>query len=328
MNNLDEALAKFLRKECTEEELKEVNDWLKESDENAQHFFEWEEAFYIGKQVQKEDQEKLAKAEAALFNRIEREKKKVSKRYTLSRIMQYAAIGIGVILTVALSYSSYKEKQEVNNLVTIVSGNSIRELHLDDGTKVWLNKNTTFTYSVHYAKRERTVYLNGEAYFEVRKNSEMPFVVQSEAMQVRVLGTTFNLKSQKESSSAVATLLEGEIEVKGNNNEGLIVLLPGQVAELNGLTKQLLLKQAGAGIDKWNTNEFVFNQAKITDIARALAEFYQVKIHLASDIDAENTYSGVLKKKERVEDMLLLMTYSIPVNYKVVGDSILLSSKE
>ena len=90
------------------------------------------------------------------------------------------------------------------------------------------------------------------------RNPEKPFVVQSEVMQVRVLGTVFNLKSDKAKMSAVATLLKGEVEVKGNHGEGMIILAPGQKAELNGMTRRLVVKQVDTGIENWHNNEFVF----------------------------------------------------------------------
>lgn len=327
MDNLEEVIGRFLRKECTEEELKNINDWLKESDANAQKFFQWEEAYYIGKNASWNDEMIAAKAEAALFERIEREEKKQIKGRVLFRIMQYAAIFVGAVLAVTIGYTSYVEKEEANRMITITSGESIKELLLRDGTKVWLNKNTTFKYSAHYSTQNRSVYLDGEAYFEVEKNPKKPFVVQSKAMQVRVLGTTFNLKSSKDKPSAVATLIKGEIEVKGNNEEGMIVLTPGQKAELNGVTKRLVVKQIDTGVDKWNTNEFIFRQADIYTIARTLEQYYGVKLILAPEIDPKTTYSGVLKKKDTVEEMLYLITHSIPINYKVVGNSVFLSSK-
>lgn len=327
MNNIDEVIGKFLRKECTEEELVRMNDWLKESDENARKFFQWEEAYYIGQHNCWEDKCNTEKAEKALFDRIEREDKKRGKGRFVYRMLQYAALFVGVVYAATAGYSAFLKRQEASKMVTVTSGDSVRELLLGDGTKVWLNKHTTFKYSAQYNEANRSVYLDGEAYFEVEKNPKMPFVVQSKAMQVRVLGTTFNLKSEAEKPSAVATLVQGEIEVKGNHEEGLVVLSPGQKAELNGVTKRLVVKQVDTGIDKWNTNEFVFKQADIYMIARTLEQYYGVKLILDPEIDAQSTYSGSLKKKDTVEEMLNLITHSIPVRVKVVGNSVFLSSK-
>ena len=203
---------------------------------------------------------------------------------------------------------------------------TIKELKLPDGTKVWLNKNTTLKYPHEFAGKGRKVYLEGEGYFEVMRNPEKPFVVQSEVMQVRVLGTVFNLKSDKAKMSAVATLLKGEVEVKGNHGEGMIILAPGQKAELNGMTRRLVVKQVDTGIENWHNNEFVFEKADLYTIARTLENSYGVRVILAPNIDVSKTYSGTLKKKESVGAVLNLIKNAIPLEYKIVGNSVFLSS--
>ena len=172
--------------------------------------------------------------------------------------------------------------------------------------------------------------MEGEAYFEVKRNTEKPFIVRSEAMQVRVLGTVFNFKSDKTNRSAVATLIKGEIEVKGTHEEGMIVLAPGQKAELNAVTRRLVVKQVDTGIENWHNNQFVFEKADIFTIARTLENSYGVKIILAPDMDATKTYSGTLKKKDSVEETLNLIksTNALPIEYKIVGNSVFLSSKK
>lgn len=213
-------------------------------------------------------------------------------------------------------------------LLAVTTKNEIKELKLPDGTKVWLNKHTTLKYPREFSEKGRLVYLEGEGYFEVQRNPEKPFTVQSEAMQVRVLGTVFNLKSDKTRMSAVATLLRGEIQVKGNHEEGMIVLSPGQKAELNGMSKKLIVKQVDTGFENWHNNQFVFEKADIFTIARTLENSYGVKIILAPDIDVKNTYSGTLMKKDDIEAVLGLIRNVIPIEYKVVGSSVFLSSKK
>lgn len=112
--------------------------------------------------------------------------------------------------------------------------------------------------------------MEGEGYFEVKKNSSKPFVVHSESMQVRVLGTIFNLKTDQANRSAIATLVQGEIEVKGNHNEGMIVLTPRQEAELDGVSHRLMVRQIDTGIEHWHNNSFAFESADIFTIARTL----------------------------------------------------------
>ena len=152
---------------------------------------------------------------------------------------------------------------------------------MPDGSKVWLNNASTLKYPHEFSEKERNVYLEGEAYFEVTKNRHKPFIVQSDAMRVRVLGTTFNFKSDKRCRIAEATLIEGEIEVKGNKEEGQIILAPGQRAELNKNNGRLTVKQVDAKLDAvWHDNLIPFQKADIFTITKAfcLLTFKRIKL--------------------------------------------------
>lgn len=204
----------------------------------------------------------------------------------------------------------------------------MEKLKLSDGTKVWLNKNSTLKYPREFSAERRKVWLDGEAHFEVTKQGGKPFVVQCEAVEVKVLGTVFNLKSDKRNKSAVTTLIKGEVQVKGNHNEGMITLLPGQKAELNGTTSRLVVKQMDKGFENWHNDEFIFREADVNIIARTLEKSYGIKAILSPDINVDKTYSGTLKKKEDVHDVLDCIKNSVPIDYKIVGKNVFLSSKK
>lgn len=329
INKLDEELmARFLMGECSEEELRRVNAWLDESGEHARELFRVEEIYHLGRTDESADAKKTEKAEKQLFKRLKQEE---AKRYKVRRMytwMRYAAMLIGIFFISGLSYHIYQTHNEANALVAVTARDEVKELMLPDGTKVWLNKHTTLKYPRDFSDKTRSVYMEGEAYFEVKRNKEKPFLVRSEAMQVRVLGTVFNMKSDKTNRSAVATLIKGEIEVKGNHDEGMIVLAPGQKAELNAVSRRLVVKQVDTGIENWHNNQFVFEKADIFTIARTLENSYGVRIILAPDMNSTKTYSGTLMKKKGVEEMLNQIKNVIPVEYKIVGNSVFLSPQK
>lgn len=320
----DEVLARFLMGECTEEELREVNAWLQESEEHARELFALEEIYQLGK-ADVVCGKNIGKAERLLFKRLEREKGRQLRMRQMHGWMRYAAMVVMLFLLGGMGYAIYWQQNPEETLLTVTARDQVKELMLPDGTKVWLNRYTMLKYPSEFSGKKRKVYLEGEGFFEVKHNPEKPFVVQSEAMQVRVLGTVFNLKSNKASMSAVATLVKGEIEVKGNHDEGMIILSPGQRAELDGNTKRLVVKQVDTGIENWHDNSFVFQNADILTIARMLENSYGVKIILAPDLNTTKTYSGTLKKKENVKAVLDLIKLSIPIRYKIVGSSVFLS---
>lgn len=324
----DEILARFLMGECTEDELREVNSWLGESTENTRELFRLEEIYHLGKIDDTSDENDVEKAEKRLFKRLEQEKSKQHKVRRIYGWMRYVAMFIGIFILGGVGYMLFQNQDRSEPLLTVTTQDAIKEMKLPDGTTVWLNKNTTLKYPREFLASGRKVYLEGEGYFDVKRNPERPFIVQSEAMQVKVLGTVFNFRSDKVKMSAVATLLKGEIEVKGNHEEGMIVLAPGQKAELNGVTRRLVVKQVDTGFENWHDNQFIFDKADIYTIARTLENSYGVKIILAPDIDVKKTYSGTIKKKKNVEEVLNLIKNAVPVEYKVVGGSVFLSSKK
>lgn len=331
MRNLSEEITnKYLAGQCSEEELIEVNAWISESDENARQLFQMEEIYHLGKFPLYADEQRIAHAEKRLYKQLEQEAKKKTKVLYMRRLMQYAAILIvALLMGGGIGYWFFQQAEEHQMLVAVANDGIVKEVVLPDGTKVWLNNASTLKYPREFSEKERNVYLDGEAYFEVTKNRHKPFTVESDAMRVRVLGTTFNFKCDKRSRIAEATLIEGEIEVRGNKDEGQIILAPGQRAELNRNSGRLTVKQVDAKLDAvWHDNLIPFNKANIFTIAKSLERFYDVKIILSPDIRSDKTYSGVLKKKSTIESVLQSLQNSIPIEYKIVGDNIFIYSDE
>ena len=329
MRNLsEEIINRYLTGQCSEEELIEVNAWMKESEENARQLFRMEEIYHLGKFDQYANEQRILRAERRLNKKLDEEKRKQRKTaLNMQHWMKYAAM-IAVILVIGggLGYWLYQNGNDQQMMVAVANEGIVKEIILPDGTKVWLNNSATLKYPREFSEKERNVYLDGEAYFEVTKNRHKPFTVQSDAMRVRVLGTTFNFKSDKNCRIAEATLIEGEIEVKGNKEEGQIILAPGQRAELNKNNGRLTVKQVNAKLDAvWHDNLIPFQQADIFTISKALERFYDVKIILSPDIQADKTYSGVLKRKSNIESVLKSLQNSIPIDYKIVGNNIFIS---
>ena len=243
---------------------------------------------------------------------------------TRMRILAAAAAVILLCLSVGTVYLY----MQPTSLQTVSTMAETRNVILPDGSSVLLNRHSSLSYPKRFKSDNREVQLTGEAYFEVTKNRHKPFTVQSDAMRVRVLGTTFNFKSDKNCRVAEATLIEGEIEVKGNKEEGQIILAPGQRAELNKKSGRLTVKQVDAKLDAvWHDNLIPFQKADIFTITKALERFYDVKIILSPDIRADKTYSGVLRRKSTIDSVLTSLQNSIPIDYKIVGSNIFISPK-
>ena len=295
MSKLNEdIIIRYLENRCSEEDFVLINEWMKESDENAGELFRMEEIYQLGK-FPFEEENLVARAERRLGRRLEQENQKKQEVFKLRSVLRYAAAIVGVmVLAAGLAYWFRNKAEEL--VVASAAHGQVREMLLPDGTKVWLNQSSVLKYPRAFEGKERHVYLDGEAYFEVARNHEKPFMVKSPAMDVRVLGTSFNIKCRPDNSFAETTLIEGEVEVKDKSDKGRITLLPGQKAVLNRVTGRMQVKQVDPKMEiVWHNDLIPFEKSSIFQIAAALERFYGVKIILSPDVDSTNTYSGVLR---------------------------------
>lgn len=227
------------------------------------------------------------------------------KTRRLYRLFKYAAV-VAVLLVVSVFSFNYWSSSPQEKWLSVVTGSQeTKDIVLSDGSRVWLNENSVLKYPENFSTAEREVKVEGEAYFEVNKDRHRPFTVYNDAMSVQVLGTKFNFKASPSCRIAEASLIEGEIKVKGNKDEGSITLVPGQRVELNTVTGRMNVRESNTALDAvWHDNLIPFKNANIFSIAETLETLYKVDIILSPDIDGTETYSGVLRKKESVGDVL------------------------
>lgn len=314
----------FFEGKCSDEEKKTVLAWVNESKQNMEQFLKLEEIYFLGRHNISD--EKCDRAKQKILQRIEnQEKGRKLKSIRLYSIMRYAAVFVGVLVLSIFAYLHFSN--ENNSMIRFATAEGeTKQLVLPDGSKVWLNENTSLEYPENFEDDIRLLSLNGEAYFEVTSNKHKPFVVKGSTMQIEVLGTKFNFKSSDKCRIAEASLLEGEIKASGNANEGLITLSPGQKVELNTYTRQMKVSNTDAEIDAIWHNDFVqLKNANIYDIALMLERIYNVNIVLSPEINKGNTYSGVLQKKKNIDEVLDILSHTIHFNYVINKRNIFIS---
>lgn len=322
----EEILLNYLNNSCTEEDLSSLNQWLSESEENRELLISYE-AIYKSKNLQRYNSPDFVQARLDRFyKRLECEMKSQTKvkRNSIKKWMQYAAIITGLAVVSVTTYLLVYN--DIDQLI-VENNEDVQQLFLPDGTKVWLNKSAQLKYPEKFDGKTRSVYLEGEAYFEIVHNSDQPFIVETSALEVTVTGTTFNINSSSQSEVASVTLIEGEVRVHGKSNEGLLTLLPGQRAELNRTTRKIqVVESQHAELDGlWRDGLIPFQHASIGQIANILEKLYKVNIHLTSDI-SQTTYSGVLKKHDSIYVVLRSLKNSIPIKYSIEGSDVYISN--
>ncbi len=195
------------------------------------------------------------------------------------KIMRYAAAVAVLIMSSIFGYYYLNDTSPVP-IAQIVSTKSGELVVLNDGSKVWLNNNTSLTYPERFGRSNRTVTLNGEAFFEVEKNPEKPFIIKTQNAETKVLGTSFNVNSNEQTTEVMVTT--GRVEVSSSNNEKVVVT-PGYTAKVQSET---LSSFATTNLNylSWKTGEFTFNETELTKVVADLNAYHNGQIRLENDL--------------------------------------------
>lgn len=204
------------------------------------------------------------------------------------------------------------------------------EVTLPDGTQVCLNGGTTLTYDNRsFGKAERRVELQGEAFFDVRRNESVPFIVRCSDVQVRVLGTRFNVENYPEESRTSVTLESGKVSMQTDDASEGCVLAPDQQAVYDRTTRQLSKRTVDATeAMAWMEGKMVFSDLPLEEIARKLERRFNVRIVIQDEPLRQSRYNGTFDTGEGWQRILsLLSTMDSQLQYRVSGGTIHLYRK-
>ncbi len=173
---------------------------------------------------------------------------------------------------------------------------------LVDGTQVQLNSGASLTYPTHFDEHTRTVFLDGEAYFDVTHDSRKPFIVQTKQTQVKVLGTQFNIASDLSKTKILTTLIKGKVAVSAGHNQQ--ILSPGMQAQTNLHTKQISVQEADLKeVLAWRDGLFRFTEDNIETVLQKVGEWYDIK-EVKVNSSSTDKFTGMIKRTKKLSDLL------------------------
>ena len=359
-DSLEEAIISYYSGDLKKEEAQELLIWIEQSPENLEYFQSigdtWRTAGLLN---EKEYSPAIAfeKIGKKLDDRDIREVPQKSIRIRMSVFYNTAAaILIIGLVTVALNYLFNKpeEKGALSFFEAVAPKGSRSQLTLTDGTQIWLNAGTTLKYNSDYGISNRDIYLDGEAYFKVAKNAEVPFKVTTSDIRVTALGTAFNVKSYSEEGYIQTTLEEGSLKIdpietgsKRKNIGSSVILKPNQTAVFRKKAEPEVLKpvspvvppvkelQPPTIVEKlealpvsvisipdtklftsWKDPNWVFKNEKLRTLAPKLERRYDITIEFADTTLLNYAFSGTLKE-ESIEQVLEIIRLSAPIKFSV-----------
>lgn len=307
-------IEKTLDNEATPEEAREVVHWFKTPEGQA-----WlakrmdmdEKAIHMG---QEEEWIDHPVPSAVMYQRIVRQ----LHRQRIRRLIAYVA---AILIPVALFIGLF---MRVNSQVDLLADDGYDEVYVpngermqvlfQDGSKVHLNSGSRIRYPKKFGLYERKVYLEGEAWFEVAKNKNRPFVVNLSYMDIKVLGTTFDVKAYPEEDAIFIALETGSIELKSKSFKSY-QLRPGEKAVYDKLSGrcEVVRSHDVKLYSAWRRNVLVFKSAPLPEVMKTIARTYGVSFEIKDSMALKYTYTittdstnltTVLKELEKITPVL------------------------
>jgi transmembrane sensor len=336
-----ELLVKYSNNACTEEELSSVLEWLMESARTPEGktllFKIWEEMPEEESDPQTNFDSILDKLHhkvnlgqsKKLLEEADQNLVKYKSRIHFKNILiRAAAILILPVLSyglyMSLKYQSINHSQvSVNQAYNEVfsSVDAITKVTLPDGSNVWLNHSSSLKYPAIFHGNARNVELNGEGYFEVSHNSKMPFIVKTGDLQIKALGTTFNIMAYPEEDRIETSLINGQVELQRTESGGKVIpilkMRPTDLAIFQKSNNKISIHT----IDddryfSWKEGKLVFNKEPMGEVVKKLGRWFNVDIQVKDTELLSLTYTATFVS-ETLPQVMDLFTLMSPVRYSI-----------
>ena len=304
-------LKKYIGKQSTTDEVKELHSsLLKIDDESAFRALTnlWEDHVPDSNEFAAQQQQVKANLDRAILqNNI----KQHNFRKAISIVWKVAAVSLALIASnYIFDWTNLFSPTEKFISIVTKPGESAT-IELPDGSKVNLNSASKLTYSSEFNKRNRSVSLEGEAFFDIRKSKTDKFVVHTSKHKVEVMGTTFNVYSYKAESTFSVTLLTGKVKVlKVGDNSEIAILKPNQKFEFDRHATKYILSNSDTSFETaWMRGEIIFRNEPLNSVITRLERFYGVDILVKSDIQGidKEVLTGRFEKGE-IDDVLTVLS--------------------
>ena len=222
------------------------------------------------------------------------------------------AASIAFLLVTSILLIDKAPKPELGYYETTAVPDAKTKITLPDSSVVWLNANACLRYPREFSEHTRQVEIKGEAFFEIRKDEKKPFIVQTDRIGIRVLGTTFNVDAEPDKTEV--TLLTGKVSLYRKENLSQIadrILSPGERAVFYKSNNNLIVSTIRPeSITSWITGKFIFRDSSLEEIMQELQRAFHVKIHIESENLRKQTFNADFTGKETLDEILSIMQIS------------------
>ena len=327
-------LRKYVKDQCSEQELRTLLQWLKSSDHHIG--FDWVvQPLWdaIDKDMPRPDEEgenELRQEVSSLLSEIRQQKTSDSKVRSKNRLNGFYRVAAILILALSVTLGALKVLDRPQSVVTYVEKMSAKgetkSLLLADGTKVILNSDTKLIIPSNFNKEERIIELEGEGFFDVTPDPDKPFIIKSGETRVKVLGTSFDFKSYKEDEFIKLTVSTGKVRVNMIDQDLQLAVSPNEhlsISKIDGNVRKESIEENN--YIKWIHGSLYFNKEPIREVLKTINRTYNRKVILQSE-NCDYRITGTHDNKS-IEAVIEAICFTTGLRSKREGGNIVLYEK-
>ena len=303
-----ELLLKYIDGDCTDQEKVSITNWLDSDPENMREFLAMRKLHDITI-WQTSPVTKLAHKPI--------EKIPIwSRKHIYTEVLKIAAVLLVAILVSRYLFSESKPENSIVMQTIHVPAGQRAEITLVDGTKVWLNAKTTFTFPNYFSENSRNVTLDGEAYFDVTSNKKQPFIVKTESYNIKVWGTEFNVMAYSGKGIFETSLLEGSVEVlKSGSSKGILIRPDERIFQENNQLVSAPIVHMNHFL--WKEGIISFNDESFPELVNKLELYYDLKIEVKNVKIMNYRCTGKFRTKDGVEHILKVLQLGNKFSFRI-----------
>lgn len=310
-NNTKETIYSFFRNKIPRNEQLHFQNWLLKNEDKTEKEEMmnclWEETTLSADESTYQDLKEI-------HSRINYLDRKTKPLYiSFARI---AAIIVLPLLVFSATYIYFNSKMsEVEVVQYYVPKGETKHLVLSDGTEVWINSDSYLSLPKTFDSKTRKVNLTGEAYFQVSKDPKKPFIVRTNKMNIKVLGTKFNINAYPDIAEVKTTLKEGKVNVEITNEKknDTYLLAPNEELSFNIKTGDITKREVdAASFPAWNSSNMIFNATLLNDLFKQLERRYSIRIANESHKYDNKRLTVKFENSENVDEIFHILQLMIP----------------
>jgi transmembrane sensor len=311
-----ELLHKYIIGDATTEEKEDVARWIDADEANMKEFLALHKVYNISIWQSK-----------AIEN--ESDNKQKQKQHHIQILWEATKIAALFILAFGASiyiYNYFTNQHKAILQTMYVPAGQRAELTLADGSHVWLNAKTTFTFPTNFDTKNRVVSLNGEGYFKVAHNAKKPFIVKTQLYDVKALGTEFNVYAYKEDKKFESALLKGSIQIESKISGKQILLQPDNMlhSENGHITISPITQY---NYFRWKDGLICFDDLTINEMLSKLKIYFDIDFIVKNNQILNQRYSGKFRTNDGIEHILKTLQLDTKFDYEISEDEHIITIK-